>query len=448
MYNFLMRLAVLLCIGLAAPVAVAEPFNAPWRHSNSAIVLDAYEYTLLDWEKLKINERLAGFINKASDGLPPTPTCGRDTHCRLKWRRYVAAKELFHTRKTLAKTIGLKWGAYHLARPGNPILQAQHFLRFTKPGDNDLLALDIEHNDPSRWMSLEDAETFARYVKKRMGRYPVLYTNHATAKFIAQNRKKYRLLAKLNLWYARYKSDIRNVFPMGNWPSYTIWQFSSMANCSKRRCLRRIAGADNFIDVNVVAMSPARLRKAWPFNELTAKTDLPDTKSVPQAVANASGGAKGLASVLVSAFVPEDAESASLKTLRTVLAKVPHASEGSDEMVVKGRVPIPRWLSGYDVHQTVMVAEPEDIGVPNPLSSLALGPLRPLKTGKMSSVVGRNVIEVPHALDTLAEPRETMVLAEKPVPIDGVLKLFPAEAVMTHRLTTGTNLWNKSSSGF
>ena len=105
-------------------------------------------------------------------------------------------------------------------------------------------------------MSLVDAEIFVRYVKKRTGRYPVLYTNHATAKFIAQNRDKYRLLAKLNLWYARYKADIRGVFPMGNWPSYTIWQFSSMANCNKRRCLRRIAGADNFIDVNVVSMSP------------------------------------------------------------------------------------------------------------------------------------------------------------------------------------------------
>ena len=134
MNNFLVRLAVLLGIGLVASAAMADPFNAPWRDKNSSIVLDAYEYTLLDWEKLKNNERLAGFINKASDGLPPTPTCGRDTYCRLKWRRYVAAKELYHTRKTLAKTIGLKWGAYHLARPGNPLQQAHHFLRFTKPG--------------------------------------------------------------------------------------------------------------------------------------------------------------------------------------------------------------------------------------------------------------------------------------------------------------------------
>ncbi|MGI9355275.1 MAG: glycoside hydrolase family 25 protein [Rhizobiaceae bacterium] len=448
MSRFLLPTAMLLGIGLTASAALADAMNAPWQHKNSAIVLDAYEYTLLDWEKLKKNKRLAGFINKASDGLPPTPTCGRDTYCRLKWRRYVAAKELYHTRKTLAKTIGLKWGAYHLARPGNPIQQADHFLRFTKPSENDLLALDIEHNDPSRWMSLKDAEIFARYVKKRTGRYPVLYTNHATAKFIAQNRKKYRLLAKLNLWYARYKSDIRGVFPMGNWPSYTLWQFSSMANCNKRRCLRRIAGADNFIDVNVVSMSPARLRRAWPFSKLTARTDLPDANPVPSVVAKASSRGKRLASALVSAFLPPKTESASVHALGTMRATVPHAEQVSDEMVVKGYVPVPRWPREYEIHQKTIIAEPEEIGVPNPLASLALGPLRPQKTGKSGFLIARNIIEAPHALDALAEPRETMVRAERALPIDGVLKLFPAEAIMTQRLSMSADLRSKSHSDF
>lgn len=251
--------------------AIASEFSYPWNSSNTSIVLDAYEYTPIDWTKMSNNKRLAGFINKASDGIAPTSRCGGNVLCRVKWRRYAATQELYNTRKVLAKTLGMKWGAYHLARPGNPIAQAEHFLSFTKPEKDDLLALDIEHNDPKKWMSLADAEIFAKHVRMRTGRYPILYTNHSTSKFIAANRDKYKLLSRLNLWYARYKPSIPGVFPMGNWNSYTIWQFSSMVNCDDKTCLRRINGAGNWIDVNVVAMSPEKLKREWPFAKLWAK---------------------------------------------------------------------------------------------------------------------------------------------------------------------------------
>ena len=177
----------------------------------------------------------------------------------------------------LAKTLGLKWGAYHLARPDNPIEQAQHFLEFAQPTAEDLIALDIEHNDPSKWMSLSDAERFALYIKMRTGRYPILYTNHDTAKFIASNRTSLPLLSRLNLWYARYKPDISEAFPMGNWKSYTLWQFSSLLNCDDKSCPWRINGADSRIDVNVVNMPVAQLKKEWPFDVLktTPTTTIP-----------------------------------------------------------------------------------------------------------------------------------------------------------------------------
>ena len=250
--------------------ATAGEFSKAWLSKNSSIVLDAYEYTPLDWSKMSNNKRLAGFINKASDGLPAKSKCGRNVLCRVKWKRYVATYELYHTRRVLARTLGMKWGAYHLARPGNPIAQAEHFLQFTKPDKDDLLALDIEHNDPSRWMSLAEGEVFAKHIKMRTGRYPVLYTNHSTSKFIAAHRDKYPLLSRLNLWYARYKPSMKGAFPMGNWDSYTLWQFSSMVNCNNRSCPWRINGAGNWIDVNVVNMSPAELKRQWPFAKLRA----------------------------------------------------------------------------------------------------------------------------------------------------------------------------------
>ncbi|MEE9313149.1 MAG: glycoside hydrolase family 25 protein [Rhizobiaceae bacterium] len=314
--------------------ALAGEFAGAWNSKNSSIVLDAYEYTPIDWSKLKHNQRLAGFINKASDGISPRAGCKGNKLCKVTWKRYVATRELYHTRRILARTLGMKWGAYHLARPGNPIAQAEHFLRFTKPDKDDLLALDIEHNNPRRWMSLPDAEKFAKHIKKRTGRYPVLYTNHSTAKFIAANRAKLPLLSRLNLWYARYKPNMRGAFPMGNWKTYTLWQFSSMVNCNNRSCLRRIKGAGNWIDVNVVNMSPAQLKKQWPFAELRAKKPRPDPALV------AMNGIVQSTTMVVGAVVSVPTKSSFVQTASY------QQPEPAPAMADIGAVATPTWRPG------------------------------------------------------------------------------------------------------
>ncbi|MEM8749647.1 MAG: glycoside hydrolase family 25 protein [Pseudomonadota bacterium] len=311
----------------------ASEFSNAWHSPNSSIVLDAYEYTPIDWSRMRNNKRLVGFINKASDGMSPTSRCGKNPLCRVKWRRYAAARELYHTRKHLAKELGLEWGAYHLARPGNPVGQAEHFLNFAEPEKDDLIALDIEHNDPTKWMSLRDAEIFSRHIKMRTGRYPVLYTNHSTAKFIAANRDVYPLLSRLNLWYARYKSSVPGVFPMGHWKSYTLWQFSSMVNCNDKTCPWRINGAGNWIDVNVVAMAPEKLRKAWPFAKMRSSDD-------------------GFVAA-ASAQRPADTTTTSAFNIRMKV------QTGSTAMVVAGAVPMPEWRPGstFRVRQPALFSE-------------------------------------------------------------------------------------------
>ncbi|MEL7429844.1 MAG: GH25 family lysozyme [Pseudomonadota bacterium] len=246
---------------------------APWKDKTNAIVIDAYEKNPIDWEKLVTNRQIVGFIGKGSDGLPPSWACPKTDDatrllCRKTFQNYWLKKQLYQSRKLIAKQLGLKWGVYHLGRPGNPIEQANHFIKFTEPEDDDLMALDIEHDDPEKWISLEDAEIFAKHIKKRTGRYPVLYTNHNTAKRIAARRAEFPVLSRLPLWYARYRSDIRGVFPMGNWESYALWQFSAQPNCTKRRCLYRVAGTKRDIDVNVSSLSARELRKQWPFGGL------------------------------------------------------------------------------------------------------------------------------------------------------------------------------------
>lgn len=288
--------------GLAALMALATlPFSTkaadvePWKTPENAIVIDAYELNEIDWSEMLSDKRIAGFISKASDGLPESYSCkgehSGDTvaHCKTMWRKYAVSRELYETRRLLARSKGLLWGAYHLARPGNPIDQANHFLDYAKPQDDEMMVLDIEGIDPDNYMSLEDAQIFAGHVKTRTGRYPVLYTNHSTARHIALNRDTYRILSRLPLWYARYKPGIEGAFPMGNWDNYALWQFSAAANCSKRRCPYRVKGAENDIDVNVAPMTRAELRKTWTFGKLLPEKPLEPVDDILTASIPAAG---------------------------------------------------------------------------------------------------------------------------------------------------------------
>ena len=277
LFSLLLRkfaLASILVFGCAS-IAQASDFNHPWRNTQKALVIDAYEKNPIDWNKMVKDKRIRAFIGKSSDGLASPYSCsGNATKkqiCKKSFQNYFMKQQLYHTRKALAKALGLKWGAYHLGRPGNPIAQANHFISFAKPEKDELIALDIEHDDPKKWISFKDAEIFARQVYKRIGRYPVLYTNHDTARRIAARRAEFPLLSRLPLWYARFKGDIRGSFPMGNWDKYTLWQFSAHPNCNKRRCLYRVPGTETNIDVNVSTLTIAEFDKAWPFNGLVPK---------------------------------------------------------------------------------------------------------------------------------------------------------------------------------
>ena len=320
----------------AAP-ADASDFSEPWKRADRALVIDAYEYNPINWQKLASDKRIVGFINKASDGLPPPYRCrGNETEvrlCKALWKRHAVARELFHTRKTVAKALGLKWGAYHLGRPGNPIEQANNFIDFAEPDTDDLIALDIEENDAEKWMSLEDAETFVRHIHTRLGRWPVLYTNGTTALHIAENRDRYDLLSRLPLWYARYKPTIGLHFPKGNWESYTLWQFSAGANCDSRSCPYRAPGTPLDIDVNVASMSAAELRSEWPFGRLVDKA--PDiVANVPVPVSRQTAIEGGDITVQYVAVEHGDAPAqAEIQPAEPAVAELSDSEQPADEVV-------------------------------------------------------------------------------------------------------------------
>lgn len=266
--------AALLGMCFNGSASATSEFTTPWSNKARAIVLDGYEQNSFNLAEIVKDPRIAAFIHKGSDGLPANYHCKRiddemqQELCRRIWRNYAVSRELYQTRRMLAKTLGLKWGAYHLGRPGNPIEQANHFIDYAEPSDDELIAIDIEDNDPERFMSLRDAQIFAEQIKLRTGRYPVLYTNGTTAKYIADRRLEFPILSRLQLWYARYESDIAPHFPKGNWQDYALWQFTSQSNCTEQRCPYRPAGTNRDIDVNVADMTVAQLKNAWPLGEL------------------------------------------------------------------------------------------------------------------------------------------------------------------------------------
>jgi GH25 family lysozyme M1 (1,4-beta-N-acetylmuramidase) len=277
-YGLIAVLSGMLFFLISAQVSAFASDRSPWRDKSKAIVLDAYEKNPINWEKVATNPQIAGFIAKSSDGLPPKWSCNhsndtKQTLCKKTYQNYWLKKQLYQSRRLIAKSLGMKWGAYHLGRPGNPIAQANHFLNFAEPDDDELMAIDIEHDDPEKWISFKDAEIFAMHIKRRTGRYPVLYTNHDTAKRIASRRAEFPILSRLPLWYARFRSSIPGVFPMGNWDNYELWQFSAGPNCNKRRCLYRVKGTETNIDVNVANYSISELKKAWPFDELVPERE-------------------------------------------------------------------------------------------------------------------------------------------------------------------------------
>ena len=98
----------------------------------------------------------------------------------------------------------LKWGSYHLGKPGDPVKQADFYLATAKPAADEVMALDIESLDPARDMSLANARRFIRRIKAKTGRYPMFYANHAVTKAVSDKFGRDDVFSKTHLWYARF----------------------------------------------------------------------------------------------------------------------------------------------------------------------------------------------------------------------------------------------------
>lgn len=241
--------------GVGEPEALAQTaetgeFNEPWSDGKKAIIIDAYHANGIDWDELAKDKNVVAIIHKESEGSK--------------------IDQKYAERKAQALQRGYLWGSYHLGRPGDPIKQAERYLEVVKPADDELIALDLEALS-WKFMSLKNARKFIQHIAQQTGRYPVLYTNHSTARTIADKAGNDEVFSKARLWYARFRKDIPN-FPTGTWDTYALWQFSSEINCKAQgECLYNVPGTRFDMDVNVYYGTPEELRANWPLTQMVTE---------------------------------------------------------------------------------------------------------------------------------------------------------------------------------
>jgi lysozyme len=227
--------------------AQTEEFQEPWKNNSIAIVIDPYEKNPIDWDKLATDPRVVGIVHRATIGF-------------RKDKEY-------SDRREEAKRRGYKWGSYHLGKAGDPVKQADFYLKTVNPAEDEVIALDLESLDSDRYMNLEGARTFIRRIKERTGRYPLIYGNYKVINTISSTIGKDDLFSRTPLWYARYRSEVTD-FPMGTWETYTLWQFSCEINCrpsQPNNCPYLVPGTKSDMDVNVYNGTIDELKNNWPF---------------------------------------------------------------------------------------------------------------------------------------------------------------------------------------
>jgi lysozyme len=222
----------------AVTPAIPGNFQRPWDDPKTALVIDPYYANPIDWDKLKTEPRVVAIIHKATIGASKIDPA-------------------YFTRKEEARKRGYLWGSYHWGVSGNPEEQADYYLDTVKPGDDELIALDLEDVASKKLMNAEESLRFIKRVKERTGRYPLLYTNHKSAKLLSAKFKGTEF-AEAPLWYARFESAVTD-FPSGLWRSYTLWQFSS-----EIRSQMTLPGVKPDMDVNVYNGTADDLKSNWP----------------------------------------------------------------------------------------------------------------------------------------------------------------------------------------
>jgi lysozyme len=167
----------------------------------------------------------------------------------------------YKARKKQARDLGFLWGAYHFSSGADPIAQANNFLSVEDASDPDILiALDWEDSTSGRNMTLIEAQEFVSEIRRRTGRFPVVYGGNLIRENVTKPNK---ILKNCPLWYVRYR-DTPIGIPTHTWPTFTLWQYTNGKVGPEPRLTPGSSGADrNRFDGTI-----KQLKAAWPFTKV------------------------------------------------------------------------------------------------------------------------------------------------------------------------------------
>lgn len=159
----------------------------------------------------------------------------------------------YQQNKQRVREAGMLFGAYHFAKAGDPVKEADWFLK--NVGDlqaGEIVILDYETyalTNPADWCL-----KWLKRVEDKLGWKPLLYTYHG---LLVRYNWKPVSEAGFGLWAARYGLQEQEPNPKyrpstGSWPFYAVWQY-----CSKGR----VPGITGNCDLNVTDMDIDRLKK-------------------------------------------------------------------------------------------------------------------------------------------------------------------------------------------
>lgn len=192
--------------------------------SLKPVVVDISHHNVLEPDGfLKMKEAgILGVIHKATEGTG-------------------FVDKTYAKRRKECEAAGLLWGAYHFARGGSPEVQVDHFLRYAKPDENTLLALDWE----DKAMTVAKARQFLDVLIARTGRRPDqiwVYGGHVLRECIKTKEDK-AYFSRFRLWLCHYTTPDKVKIPNA-WETYGLWQYSESGH---------IAGIkkDGNVDLNV-----------------------------------------------------------------------------------------------------------------------------------------------------------------------------------------------------
>lgn len=117
-----------------------------------------------------------------------------------KATQYLASYSLdakYQSRKALAISLGLPFGAYAFGDGIDGGIQADHFLKMINPQGDMALWLDLEAN-----MTLSQAEAFVNWIKKYTGIWPGWYSNWNYVTNVLQVPASSPLITECPFWFA------------------------------------------------------------------------------------------------------------------------------------------------------------------------------------------------------------------------------------------------------